>query len=479
VNVAGAIGAANASAGRCLPDLYAVLGVDARADADTLRDGYRIMAKRAHPDVGGSHEAFLLLELAHRVLSSPVHRDAYDICAEVDAVFAAHLQAAVDVAVLESAATRLFRSGATNRLPTELRDDVVSLLERVNQTLDTLREEPPGSRTQTRSGTSSARADGLGDSLKESYASLTAIVVEQMTQWPIVAENIEGATDVKTLRRWLQTAFILYSLLRALGRHARSRIRLDDDPVYIQYEYHAAVAAAEVAELMSTHQVRADRRYSLRNAGLLRADIEEVRRRMKSRGIEPTASPWPLRGPNTAQKRASKPKGASPGARPADGAASRPSSARKIDRRCAADRCDGFVIVGSECCWAHAPPEERTQASEVGADGRCIAHQRNGARCHRSAGARQLTCATHGPIRRTTERATSKSRPSAGGSPGTRRTRTWTATPTSCLRDLWVLSGVVAIVVGVVATAWLIATHTAWVVIGVVLVVVMSRRLGR
>jgi curved DNA-binding protein CbpA len=482
LNVPGAIGAASASAGRCLPDLYAVLGVDARADADTLREGYRMMAKRAHPDVGGSHEAFLLLEVAHRVLSSPARRDAYDVCAEVDEVFAAHLQSAVDVGVLESAATRLFRSGATNRLPMELRDDVVALLERVNQTLDTLRDERAGSGTRTRSGASSAAARGSDDTLdglKDAHALLTATVVNQMSRWPTVAENIEAATEVKMLRRWLHEAFVLYSLLRAMGRSARSIVRFYDDPMHIQFEYHAAIAAAEVAETMAGHQPRAGRSYSLRRPDLLRADIEEITQRMRSGGIEPTAPPWPLRGPSSRPNRASKPKGAESRARPANGAASRSSSARTVNRRCAANGCDGFLIVGSDRCWAHASPDERTQAGDVGADGRCIALQRNGSRCHRLAGTSQLTCATHGTIRRPTDRGTSTSRSSATGSPGTLRTQPPATTDTSCLGVLWVLFAFVAIVVGVVSAAWLLATHTAWVITGVVILIIMSRRLGR
>lgn len=42
-------------------DLYRVLGVSQTAEPDEIRAGYKTAVKRVHPDVGGTHEAFLLV----------------------------------------------------------------------------------------------------------------------------------------------------------------------------------------------------------------------------------------------------------------------------------------------------------------------------------------------------------------------------------------------------------------------------------
>ena len=64
-----------------LPDYYQVLGVARRADADAVRAGYRLRAKRLHPDTSRRSDAAALMVLvneAFRVLSDPPERAEYD-----------------------------------------------------------------------------------------------------------------------------------------------------------------------------------------------------------------------------------------------------------------------------------------------------------------------------------------------------------------------------------------------------------------
>lgn len=61
-----------------MTDLYAVLGVRRNASLKTISAAYRQRFKSAHPDTGGSVEAFTLLKLARDVLMDPVRRKAYD-----------------------------------------------------------------------------------------------------------------------------------------------------------------------------------------------------------------------------------------------------------------------------------------------------------------------------------------------------------------------------------------------------------------
>ena len=59
-------------------NLYAILGVDQQASDAEIVAAWRTAAKRNHPDVGGSIEAFQQAEIAYQVLSDPVERARYD-----------------------------------------------------------------------------------------------------------------------------------------------------------------------------------------------------------------------------------------------------------------------------------------------------------------------------------------------------------------------------------------------------------------
>jgi curved DNA-binding protein len=61
-------------------DYYDVLQLSPKAELETIRRVYRIMAARFHPDNpdSGDQERFLLLSDAYKVLSDPEHRSQYD-----------------------------------------------------------------------------------------------------------------------------------------------------------------------------------------------------------------------------------------------------------------------------------------------------------------------------------------------------------------------------------------------------------------
>ena len=58
--------------------LYDLLGVAPDASTVAIHRAYRRAAKAAHPDAGGSPEAFARLKLAHDVLTDPAKRARYD-----------------------------------------------------------------------------------------------------------------------------------------------------------------------------------------------------------------------------------------------------------------------------------------------------------------------------------------------------------------------------------------------------------------
>jgi molecular chaperone DnaJ len=62
-------------------DYYEILGVPRSADPESIRNAYRTLAKRFHPDInkkGGSEERFKEINEAYSVLSDPPRRAAYD-----------------------------------------------------------------------------------------------------------------------------------------------------------------------------------------------------------------------------------------------------------------------------------------------------------------------------------------------------------------------------------------------------------------
>jgi len=58
-----------------MSDLYAVLGV---ADARSIRDAYRRLARRHHPDAGGDDQRMMVLNKAWRVFGDAERRAGYD-----------------------------------------------------------------------------------------------------------------------------------------------------------------------------------------------------------------------------------------------------------------------------------------------------------------------------------------------------------------------------------------------------------------
>lgn len=63
---------------RRMKSLYDILGVSPTANQGEIRAAYRSKVKEAHPDVGGSSEAFNEIVLAYEILSDEYRRKHYD-----------------------------------------------------------------------------------------------------------------------------------------------------------------------------------------------------------------------------------------------------------------------------------------------------------------------------------------------------------------------------------------------------------------
>lgn len=79
-----------------MTDLYKALGVAKDATKADIRKAYRKAAKTAHPDKGGSPEAFALIAQAKDILTDDEKRKQYDITGSVMDLDAAIAQCAFD-----------------------------------------------------------------------------------------------------------------------------------------------------------------------------------------------------------------------------------------------------------------------------------------------------------------------------------------------------------------------------------------------
>lgn len=61
-------------------DLYDLLGIDSSSDQSQIKNAYRSLQKRCHPDIAGptGHDMAIILNEAYAVLSNPNSRYVYD-----------------------------------------------------------------------------------------------------------------------------------------------------------------------------------------------------------------------------------------------------------------------------------------------------------------------------------------------------------------------------------------------------------------
>ncbi len=133
-------------------DLYAVLGVPRDADRAAIRRAYRAKARRAHPDGGGSAQAFARLKLAYDTLIDADRRRRYDETGEMGEAPTDNQRAQVVEMLFAGLDQALLELAKRGRLPTQF--DLVWL---ICDVLRRRRQEWIGQRTEFESAAEQCR----------------------------------------------------------------------------------------------------------------------------------------------------------------------------------------------------------------------------------------------------------------------------------------------------------------------------------
>jgi curved DNA-binding protein CbpA len=285
-----------------LPDLYGALGIAPGIDPDGVAAAYRSVARRAHPDAGGSHEQFLVVDLAWRLL-----RDA-DTRRRFDALW--NLQVAVESneSTAVTAANRLMVDAdaavAGWRQPIELRSGVGALLERSHLWARRLAEEAsrqgstddsPRSRRTTANEERVRREaeDMVRDSTERYVAYLRDAVLRDMEQWPQVLVRIRAAGTLTARRAALWDGYRTYSDLRALQDQLDDRGRQALTADQARLFFHVSDAVRDVSATLLAAQAPLGKSYSYKSEEWLVDRQRRAKRVLDDQKLEVGEPPWP------------------------------------------------------------------------------------------------------------------------------------------------------------------------------------------
>lgn len=107
-------------------ELYRILGVKKTATHAEIRAAYRKRSLKAHPDRGGSAEAFAKLKRAHDILTDPERRAAYDRDGTIEEKGADNAQALVIAAIAQAFDKAVNKIVSAGRAPKDC--DVIDVI---------------------------------------------------------------------------------------------------------------------------------------------------------------------------------------------------------------------------------------------------------------------------------------------------------------------------------------------------------------
>jgi curved DNA-binding protein CbpA len=299
-------------------DLYRVLGIGRHATAAEVAAGYKAAVRSAHPDAGGSHEQFLLVDLARRVLSDSWLRARYDSLLAVDDEIEQVRAAAVAGCSPDEIRGLLDRCQAAAdvlsgferlRLPVELEAMVTLLSGDLLAVIDDLRvvasQRTAGAGRSTRgSGSASSAGYGTGstdsgafsDDTTSHFDDLRARVAEFMQRQierleadlrdycQARAEALRTTGTVKEQRLRLAKVADLYGVLR---RHQDllSTMRRCGHHEYLADEHRVLTALEDAVDILHRRGEELQRGANTKAASWLREQRRLVEGELRARGM--------------------------------------------------------------------------------------------------------------------------------------------------------------------------------------------------
>lgn len=291
---------------KLLPNLYKTIGAPRDADAEGLADAYRSAARRAHPDVGGSHEGFIAVDLAWRVLRDVDARRRFDALLRLQEATQSSSKYSMDEVrqLLNDADAAVFGW----RAPAELRTGVDALLEESRRWVEQIAASSTGPRpSHAASESASTRSDQsrrneteqmLRDSIQRAIAYLRDALQRDMAGWPDALDRIHNGATMKTRQAALSQGYRTYTSLRRLqdtleAARKLSALTVDD----LRLQFHVSDAVVDIRAHLMAAQSELGRSYSFKNEKWLVDTRNRTRRALDDRRVSTGDPPWPTRGP--------------------------------------------------------------------------------------------------------------------------------------------------------------------------------------
>ena len=325
-------------------DLYEVLGVDRKSDTEAIRKGYKQAARRAHPDVGGSHIKFLLVALAHEVLCDPRSRAAYDQFKDLADLVSSTTEAG-RARMIAASIRQIELSDAASQIPLQLQTEALGLLDLARRlafdnTSDASRTNNQRASDEARSRQASQTGDfrGWPESTNDILSMLAEFTSGILEGWPDLRLSVSKPGPLHIRRQLLFQTSLCYHAITSIDKAVGSRYVISRTTDEVLLIYHGALLIApEVIDSLQAVGEEVERGYSHKPRSYFERRLIIAQHELKRRGLEPLGTTkeadfaersWP--------------------------AISIGSETFAVPSNPQCPRCGAPAIVGGENCWHHS-----------------------------------------------------------------------------------------------------------------------------
>ena len=276
---------------RILPDFYALLDLPQHASEAEILDAYRKGAKKAHPDTGGSHEQFLRLGVAKRILCDASERRRYDAVLDLESA----LRDVASIDTIRGALKRVQSVLVGWRCPIEISGEVAKVAElAIRRLAEAPPAEPHGSYDRQHwsaaSNSAGSYAPEADDTLRDWNIWHRDTVSEAMQEWPTIVQGLRMRNTKAEVRHLLYRGYQIYSLLRrAQSMSGYGPTASSDD---LRHCFHVSTALVEVTQVLKATAHEFDLTYSFKPDSWLAQQVTRVGIALQQRGLVAGPAPW-------------------------------------------------------------------------------------------------------------------------------------------------------------------------------------------